>query len=245
MRVLNLSLDVFIDPISRWAGGDRARLSDDFYYAWKPQTVEAFLEQRCGISANNPVPGVVVEDHQGAYAAWRDWIAEDRLKPGFDLVSIDAHSNLGGNDVGWFYLCGRVLHWPLEKRHDLDEQRITPENFLLFAMARRWLRSVTLVTHPDWQHDVLPMLYENEDPGTQNLQLKCFDGRVLEQALEYGMDLPQPLSLEPTVPFSVLGTGQYHESRPFDLAVVSRSANFTPKGADALLPVLESVVRPR
>jgi hypothetical protein len=242
MRVLHLSLDLFLDRYPRWAGAGDARLSDDEFTPWPEATLRAFLEERCLLDRGSPVPGRVVDPHEGAFPVWREWIGGGALVPPFDLVLVDAHTSLGRNDEGWFYVLGRLLHSPREERMGLDPSRITPDNYLLFALALGWIRSIAVVTHPGWEEDVHPLLYgDGEEPA---LVLPRYDPHLLERGLEGGGEFPEPLGVEGPFPFSVQGSGDFRATARFDRITVSRSPAFTPRRSDALLPAIASYLRP-
>jgi hypothetical protein len=228
MRVAHLSLDLFLDPFPRWAGPGPARLSDDVYRPWTAETLRAFLEERCLLGSGSRVPGRVVTAHEGAFDVWKEWIDAGALKAPFDLVHLDAHASLGRNDEGWFYVLGRLLHLPPGKRREGDLRRITPDNYLLFALALGWIRSITLVTHPDWEEDVHPLLYGDGEPPP--LVLPRYDPHLLERGIEGGAEFPEPLAVEGPFPFEVLGSEGFQADAPFDRITVSRSPNFTPPG---------------
>jgi hypothetical protein len=237
VRVLNLSLDLFVDPIAVWAGLPPNRLPDDRFRAWNPDLLRRFLEERCGLRKEAPVPGRIVESHEGALGVWREWIGEGELETPFDLVHMDAHANLGSGDEGWFYVLTELLALPASRRQEhADLARVMPENYLLFAIAFRWIRDMTFVAHHTWTPDVLDILYEEHGAGgVGTIRLGRYDRLLLGPALEMGAELPSPLALDPPLPLRVHGPGDYHETDPFDRIVVSRSPSYTPPEADGLL----------
>ena len=241
MRVLNLALDLFVNPIAVWAGLAPNRLPDDRFRVWDPDLVRRFLEERCGLRVDAPVEGTVVDSHEGALAVWREWIERGELKTPFDLVHMDAHSSLGGGDEGWFYVLTELLALPPTKRLEhADFVRVMPENYLLFAAAFGWIREMTFVAHHTWSPDVLDLLYEERGAdGSGTIRLGRYDRLLLGPALEMGTDLPSPLAMDPPFALRVLGPGDYQERGPFDRIVVSRSPSYTPPGADTLLPTIE------
>ncbi len=244
MRVLALSLDLFVEPRPPWAGSGESRLSRDRFRVRDEAEVRAFLEDGCGLSVGNPLPGRVVDPHQGAYGVFREWIAAGTLAAPFDLVSADAHSNLGSADEGWHHVLGTLLHLPPERRADPEPQRITPENHLLFAAAAGWLRSLDLVVHPGWEPDVLPILFEDGDPRSGRLQLRAFDRNLLQLAFEMpGMPVPPGIPAGAPIPLRVGAWTGYRENAGFDLWVVSRSPRYTPQAADGLLETVRAYLR--
>ncbi len=235
MRVLHLSLDLFVDPHPPWAGED-ARLPEPEFRVRPPEAVRRFLEVGCGLlPGTRGVTGCVVEDHRGPLAALRAWVDAGELTAPFDLVHADAHSCLGGGDEGWHYVLGTLMHLPMEQRARPDPLRITPENWLLFAAAAGWIRSLDLVVHPAWSPDVLPVLFENRDPRSGRLRLAAYDRNLLALAFEMpGLEFPPVVSEEEPVPLRVGRRDEVEGLGPFDRVVVSRAPSYTPAAADDL-----------
>ena len=244
MRVLHICLDYFIEPGSVWAGQGAARLSDDHYRPWRPDAVREFLAAGFGLDPARPLPGSVVRAHEGPLAAWRAWIASGELVPPFDLVHLDAHSNLGAGDEGWFRVLGRLAHLPRDRRAEVRPEGLTPENYLLFALAYGWLRSLTLVARPEWTPDVLPILFQDGDPEQGELEIRAYDPHLLERSFEDPdmVEWPAPVSRDPAVPFRVVAGRAHEDPGGFDRIVVSHAEKYTPARADALLPVLGAYV---
>jgi hypothetical protein len=234
--VLTASLDFFVNPLPPWAGPGGKRLSDDHYRVWPEADVRRFLGERCRLDPSAPPPGAVVADHEGPFHVWRDLIRRGALETPFDLVQVDAHTNLGTHDTGWFYALGTLLHLPRERRAEaLDLGRVTPENYVLMAAACGWLASITLVTHPQWEPDALDILFREADPATGELELRAYDRNLLHMAFEMeGMEPPAPASADPPIPVWTVDGRDYAEERPFDLAVFTRAVSHTPAEADGL-----------
>lgn len=243
--VLTVSLDFFVTPLPPWAGPGDKRLSDDHYRVWPEADVRRFLETRCRLDRSGPAPGRVVDEHDGPFHVWRDLVRRGDLEVPFDLVQVDAHTNLGSHDTGWVYVLGTLMHLPVERRAEaLNTRRITPENYLLFAAACGWLRSITLVTHPQWEPDALDILFREGNPATAQLELRAYDRNQLHMAFEMeGMALPPPLHADPAVPIWTVDGREYVEERAFDRVVVTRSTSHTPSVADGLRRLPEDYVR--
>mgnify|MGYP001084839497 CR=1 FL=1 len=242
--VLTVSLDFFVNPLPPWAGPGGKRLSDDHYRVWPEADLRRFLEKGCGLDPAHPLPGAVVDDHEGPFRIWQDLLRRGELEAPFDLVQVDAHTNLGSHDTGWFYALGTLMHLPREKRAAaLDTKRITPENYLLLAAACGWLRTITLVTHPQWEPDALDLLFREGNPATGELELRAYDRNLLHMALEVeGMDLPQPLAADPPIPVWTVDGRELAWDRPFDRVVFTRAMNHTPGEADGLRRLPEEYI---
>jgi len=66
------------------------------------------LEKRCGLSALTPLPGCEADEHVEAFGVWREWLRTGILSAPFEVVHVDAHSDLGS---GW----GTIHVTPSEK----------------------------------------------------------------------------------------------------------------------------------
>ena len=114
--VLTVSLDFFVTPLPPWAGPGDKRLSGDHYRVWPEGDVRRFFEERCRLSAADPLPGRVVDEHDGPFHVWRDLVRRGELETPFDLVQVDAHTNLGSHDTGWVYVLGSLMLLPVARR---------------------------------------------------------------------------------------------------------------------------------
>jgi hypothetical protein len=236
VRILHLSLDLFVEPLPRWAGAGR-RLPEPEFRIGSPEEVERFLRAGCGLPPKTS--GRVVDEHQGAYAVLREWVETGALTPPFDLVHADAHSCLGSGDEGWHHVLGTLMHLPVEQRARPDPLRITPENWLLFAAAAGWIRSLDLVVHPAWTPDVLPVLFENRDPRSGRLRLAAYDRNHLALAFEMPeLEFPPAVAAGEPVPLRVGRRDDVRDLGPFDRVVVSRAPSYTPPAADHLAGVV-------
>ena len=70
MRVLDLDMDFFLTGVCELAPkGARPSLREA--RPWAEADVRAFLEENCGLSRQNPIPGRVFETHDGALFLWK------------------------------------------------------------------------------------------------------------------------------------------------------------------------------
>ena len=116
MRVLDLDLDFFLDMITYPADPGERRPSgpDDRPHSegdipWTEKEVIRFLENRCGLSDQEPVNGRLVTHHHEAFYYWRELIQKGELTTPFEVVHVDAHADLGMGDPNWDYLVSEVL----------------------------------------------------------------------------------------------------------------------------------------
>ena len=156
MRVLDLDMDFFLTGVCELAPrGARPSLREA--RPWAEADVRAFLEENCGLSRQNPIPGRVFETHDGALFLWKEWLEAGRLSAPFHVTHVDAHSDLGIGRPGPAYVLETVLALPPQKRGDLAryvrEEKLDEANYLLFALALRYVSSLENVRNPHSRAD--------------------------------------------------------------------------------------------
>ena len=157
MRVLDIDLDFFLAGCCPLA--DKGRRPELFgHEPWESGRVRRFLEGNCGLSKDRPIPGRIFETHDSALELWRDMLEAKRLTAPFDVTHIDAHSDLGIGYPGPGYVLNGVLPIRYDKRADAEKYRRLNEldeaNYLLFALAFRWISSLENVRNPSSLPDI-------------------------------------------------------------------------------------------
>jgi hypothetical protein len=242
MAILDLDLDFFLDVISD-SKPDGGRLDGRDYHPWTEEEVVDFLEKRCGLSRTKPIKGIIVEKHHEAFFYWRNLVLEGQLKVPFEVVHIDAHSDLGKCDWGFIYLMGELLHNPPEERTHpkVDEVFGLGEgNYLAFAVACRWIRKITFVLHPQWKSDadLLDLHFKDFDINSGYLQLKKYLESDVYRLGATGTF--EPLDFEPQIPFEMIPSLEYKNNRRFSFMILSHSPDYTPKTSDNLIPIIKT-----
>ena len=235
MRVLDIDLDFFLADVCPLAApGERPVLRG--HEPWAEEEVVRFLEERCGLSADEPAPGAIVETHDGALRFWAERLREGSLEAPFDVTHVDAHSDLGIGRPGPGFVLNSVLARSPQARADLDayfaQKQLDEANYLLFALAFRWIGALDNVRNPRSRPDIPREILA---PGRNDaIRLGSFASRLLE-----ARNGP-----EPEVPFHVYDdhTAFRAEGR-YDLLTVAISPRYAPKEADRLLPVFERYMR--
>lgn len=244
-RVLDLDLDFFLDEIETWKSSSGSRLPEADFQAWDEVQVRAFLEDRCGLSRDNPIPGCFITHHDEAFVWWRDLIIRGLLKPPFEVVHIDAHSDLGYGDDSVSYIMGQLLHRPVEERMHpkTGPSGLHAGSYVSFAAACRWFQKVEYVLHPKAIDDFVPFHFKDNDPYSGALQLKkCAPEslRGLTNAI-YG---PRSFEPEPDIPFDMVIGAEFKNHLPFTLGLLCHSPGFTPASSDGLIPVIMEYMKP-
>lgn len=235
MRVLDIDLDFFLADCCPLADmGERPCLEG--HEPWPEEEVVAFLEGQCGLSADDPKPGAVFQTHDMALTYWRDRIKEGTLKAPFHVTHVDAHSDLAIGKPGPGFVLNGVLPRVMEKRADIEKYyeicQLDEANYLLFALAFRWISSLDNVRNPRSRSDIPREILM---PGREDrIQLSSFAARLSE-----GMN-----GTEPVIPFNV-----YHDYRdfsadePYDFVTLAISPRYAPKEADRLIPIIGRYIR--
>ncbi|MFN8647731.1 MAG: UPF0489 family protein [Gemmatimonadales bacterium] len=253
MRILDLDLDFFLDRVG-FRRPDGGRLDPDRYHPWPEPELESWLDRCLPPSAPRP-RGRVVTHHREAFYVWRELVERGALVPPLEIVHVDAHADLGVSNDGHRYLMTDLLHRPPADRRAPAAEKLRDGNYLLFAVACRWVGALTYVTHPQreragrlWQDDRPTCLFRDDDPESGILELRRMASRelaFLPPVLHgYGRTATTPLGLEPAVTFRTIAAREFAVEAPFDFVLVARSPDYTPETSDRLLPRIMARLAP-
>lgn len=239
-RILDIDLDFFLNKVSN-ARDDGKRLEKKKFYPWGKKTIKSFLENRCLLRRDSPIPGRIIKHHHKAFFFWRELILSKKISIPFELIRIDAHSDLGVADWGWIQVTSELLHKPIEDRIYPDESLllgINEANYLAFVLACRWVKKLTFIIHPTWQEDLIKVYFKDFNIKSGFIQLNKFEKNEL---LEKGFDAePSSTDLEPEIPVEFIPLIEYRSKQPFTLLTLSQSKSYTPKTSDKLIKVIKS-----
>lgn len=242
MRVLDLDLDFFVSPTPvGWDTEPGERLDGERFRVWAPDAVTQFLEEGLGLSTTARVPARVASTHDVAFETWKASVAAGQLIAPFDVVHVDNHADLGMGDAGWHYLTTELLHQDPSTWTDPRRGAVEEGNYLTFAIAAGWVRSVLYVAPPcrfaeDGQYrreDRIAAYFREGDPDSGVLALPVYARGAA------AMGRLKPERHLPAIPFVTRHAGEVRITEPFDAAFVAQSPRYTPATADALLPVIE------
>jgi hypothetical protein len=242
-RVLDIDLDFFLDAIVFWPQGDERPGDDEGYDPWPEDAVRAFLESRCLLTTSSPTSGAAFAEHFEVFDDWKTRIASGALTPPFDVVHVDAHADLGLGDASYMTLATDLLGLDVSARSDPPRDGLSglaSGNYLAFAAACRWLKTLTYVHHPDGGDDLPRSLMKNWDHASGALQLKFFGKSGKQHDVMNGTSAP--LALEPAIPICVVNGSDYQATQPFDLVFLAQSPLYSPPSADALIDVISSYI---
>lgn len=249
MRVLDLDMDFFIEDIALFRPFNNDRLSDE-YQVWSEKQIRHFLEFNCGLTKTKPISGRIIIEHREAFYFWRELIDKALLSVPFDVVHIDAHADMGLGDGAWAFIFEELLKMPIEEHSSVEKyqhrlksyQRLDSGNFLLYAIACRWVNTLKYVTHPfsdgnDYIQDTMKDCNDNSG----YIQLKQF-----LKPINHNEDIiKQEFVGEPEVKFDIVNNYlTYIEPalNNFDYITFSQSPSYTPKSADFIMDVIKDYI---
>ena len=237
MWVLDLDLDFFLSDCCPLAPMGK-RPSSDCAVPWTEAAVIALLENGLGLDKTHPIPGRITETHDGALAFWKERMDAGLLKKPFSVVHVDAHADLGIGRPGPGFVLNNVLGIPPAERDRFpryyEQKQLDEANYLLFALAFRWIESLTLVRDPFSRPD-LPPFCEREGEAYRPIRLESFVSRLFQT--QYGP--------EPEIPFAVLNDPAAVRIRePFACMNLAISPRYAPKEADSLIPIIVRYMTP-
>ncbi len=223
MRALDLDMDFFLSNTCDLAPVGH-RPSKEEAEPWSEAEVRAFLEDNCGLSRKRPIPGAIFETHDGALRHW------EALPRPIAVDHIDAHSDLGIGHPGPAYVLETVLAQPPEKRPAMDHTgKLDEANYLLFALAYRWVKSLNNVRNPGSRPD---------------LPARIVSGEHLRLSSTLGKLMPQYDFREPPVPYR-----QFDDFRDFraegayGFASLAISPRYAPQEADFIAEIFREYVK--
>ena len=231
MKALDLDLDFFLTDCCPLAKkGERP--PGDAAKPWDEAAVVDFLEGHLGLDASRPVPGVVTETHDGALAFWKARMDAGQLSRPFSVVHVDAHADLGIGKPGPGIVLNGVLGIRPEERDRFsryyENRQLDEANYLLFALAFRWIDRLTLVRDPFSRPD-LPPFCVRDGEGFRPIRLRSYVSDLFEA--QYGR--------EPEIPLTVFDDpSAYVADEPFSCMNLALSPRYAPREADALIPVI-------
>jgi hypothetical protein len=226
MRVLDLDLDFFLNNVCELAEyGRRPDISQA--QPWPEDKMRAFLEDQCGLSRNNRIPGRIFETHDQALDFW-----QARAAMPIHVTHVDAHSDLGIGRPGPAYVLESVITRPPEARGSVESHRAAKKldeaNYLLFALAFRWVKSLDNVRNPASRPDLPPQF--------------CL-GDHIRLCSSVGALIPALDRHEPVIPFANYDDYRaFRAPEPYDLASLAISPRYAPAQADRLAEVFAEYV---
>lgn len=236
MRILDIDLDFFLQDCCELAPlGQRPPLYGNA--VWSEEETRAFLENALGLSKVNKTPGRLFETHDKALVFWDELIKSGRLDIPFEVTHIDAHSDLGIGKPGPGFVLNSVITLAPEKRADIERyyrmNELDEANYLLFALAFRWVNKLINVRNPKSRPDI-PNFAEKDAAGEyKSIRLSSFASKLFESRN----------GVEPAIPFVAYNDYRGFSIRGgFDYISIARSPRYLPKEADPLMDIVAEYV---
>ena len=232
MRVLDLDMDFFLsDPCPLAKLGERP--DEGCAQVWSDEEVVRFLEDQCGLSREHPVPGAIFDTHDKALDFWQARLQEGSLQAPFEVVHVDTHSDLAFGPPGTNYVLNVVLSRMPQARAAIDVYRTAVEldeaNYLLFALAFRWIDRLSYVRNPKSHQDIPRQLLD----GDGNILLRSFISQMME-----GKN-----GREPVIPFDVYDDYRTFKQHGYDFVTMAQSPRYAPKSADRIMEIVRRYIR--
>jgi len=227
MRVLDLDMDFFLSgpcPLARL--GERP--DESCAEVWSEEAVVRFLEEQCGLSRENPVPGAIFDTHDKALDYWAARLHDGSLAAPFEVVHVDTHSDLAFGPPGTNFVLNVVLSRLPDQRADIAAYRKAVEldeaNYLIFALAFRWVSRLAYVRNPKSHQDVPGQLLDADG----NIHLRSFISQMME-----GKN-----GKEPVIPFDVYDDYTQFQQRGYDFVTMAQSPRYAPASADKIMEIV-------
>ena len=233
MKVLDLDMDFFLDNACPLAPlGERP--PEDCARPYTDEQVIAFLEEQCGLSREHPIPGLIFETHDQALDFWRERLKEGSLSAPFEVVHVDTHSDLAFGPPGTDFVLKAVLTRNPKSREALEAYRegkkLDEANYLLFALAFRWVSRLVYVRNPKSHQDIPARLLDEAG----NLHLRSDISALME-----GLN-----GREPVIPFEVFDDYRLFGETEYDFVTMAQSPRYAPASADRIMALLEPYILP-
>ena len=231
MKVLDLDMDFFLTdacPLARLGERPDERCAQPY----PDDEVVRFLEQQCGLSREHPLPGAIFDTHDKALDFWQARLADGSLRAPFDVTHVDTHSDLAFGPPGTDFVLKAVLTRAPEKRPTLTAYRsgvkLDEANYLLFALAFRWVSRLTYVRNPKSRQDVPPRLLEDG-----HIRLRSDIAALME-----GVN-----GREPSIPFEAIDDYRSFRETGFDFVTLAQSPRYAPASADRIMALVRPYIR--
>lgn len=258
-------MDYFLKEICTFTSApDGERLSEEHYgkSVWAKDDVQNFLENNLGLSKKKRIRGRIVSGHNEALFFWKELIEKGDLQPPFEVVHIDSHADLGLGYSSWTYILKSLIQYPISERvqhnkyesYNGKEEREDIGDYLLFAIAYRWISKLTYCANPvgtknDYLWNTLKDFHENMvwNRPVENIiqlvynpQMGYPDIHATEKERRRYLDTAQK---EPEVPMLIIPSIEdVKYNGDFDFAVMAQSPNYTPASADFILGIFREYI---
>lgn len=241
-----------------------SRLSEEEFgkAVWSEKRVRNFLEGKLGLSKSKRIKGRIISGHNEALDLWQELISGGKLTVPFEVVHVDSHADLGLGISSWVYIMRHLLKYSVSERpshnryydDDGNEHMESIGDYLLYAIAYRWIEKLTYCANPnskknDYLWLTMKDLHEEavwEKPVENTIQLVYNPNMpfpAFRDTKQEKSDFLKKVTKEPEVPFLIIpnidGIGFTGD---FSYASLAQSPNYTPSSADFILDVFREYI---
>lgn len=253
MKVLDIDMDYFLKEIPIMISENSMdRVADEEYQVWDREEIIAFIEKKLGLSKKKKIKGRVVTHHNEALFYWRELIQDNKLLSPFEVVHVDSHADLGLGYPLWTFIMDSLITLPVEERVNIEnyknifgkyyEPRIG--DYLLFALAFRWISKLTYVCNPaDIGNDYVWMILKDGVEPNDKIQLAHNENMNAMQISGNTTKYYETAIREPEVDFKIVRCmEEIKYDGSFDYLTFCISPNYTPASADFIIDIIKEYI---
>lgn len=255
MKILDIDMDYFLKEVPSFIPTNcNKRLPGDRFKSWSKKEVISFFKNNLGLSKNNKIQGKIVTHHHEALYFWRDLIKLSKLEVPFEVVHVDSHADLGLGFNSWIFIFEKLLGLDVKKRAEIENYKNVfnkynlPDigDYLLYALAFRWISKLTYVCNPSQKGDdyLLYILkdckeYNNKIQLPYNNQHSATDLNNTKKRNEY----LNTAVLEPEVEFEIINKiDSIRYNGDYNYVTFCISPNYTPKESDFIIDIIREYI---
>jgi hypothetical protein len=245
--VLDIDLDFFLDRILYCADEPQSRPKAADFNVDSTESALSFLQDQCQLIKGFTRPGACCVQHKEVFFHWERMIKEGVLKTPFEVIHIDAHADMGFGNPSCLYIAEQYLAQPLKKRKVPlrgGPWALNNCNFLAYALAARWIGSLTYVTHPRYEDDVQWVHMKDFSTTSGFVEMKQFEPGVAQRLNDPMAIKTEPFRAEPAIPMTVVPRADFQLNRTPDFVFISQSPGYAPTTADPLYKAISDFVTP-
>lgn len=253
MKVLDLDMDFFLNSVAHnICQSSCRRLPDDEYKPWTREDVISFIEQNLGLQKTKRIKGKIVKHHHEALCYWRFLIRKTLLQPPFEVIHVDSHADLGLGDSSWVFIFEDLLGLDVKDRSNVENYKNVftkykePSigDYLLFALAYRWISRLVYVSNPVCDGMDYPLYIKKRcSDDSKTIQLP-HNRPATDLNTDYMRNaFLANAALEPEVNFEVITQlSAVNYTGNFDYITFSKSPNYTPQSSDFIVEIMKEYI---
>lgn len=254
LKILDIDMDYFLEKIPIFIPDSSVeRVPGNEYPVWTRDAVVDFLENNLGLSKNRKIRGKIVKHHYEALYYWRDLIKNKKLEVPFEVIHVDSHADLGLGYPSWAFIMDSLLTLPVEKRSAIENYKsifdkyYIPQigDYLLFALAFRWISKLTYVCNPKNSGDdyVWMILKDGIEPNDKIQLVHNANMKALDIKFGHSREYYETALREPEVDFAIVNSAvMFKHNGNYDYITFCISPNYTPDSADFIIELIKEYI---